>query len=200
MAARFYFDLYGVFHVNVLVCFYLDRGVSGFWTAVCMFGTCKNNLLYTCRSGYFLQTNVPKCFLVKKKIIYLQVYKSVERFIAGLKEMILAPERPSYPPPPPPPLFMLLNQMVPSFLAVPRHLALQPTAVWDSEPCRWFIILTEGALGPDISSAPSQDPPPPPYLSALLQSPACQPRPPSACYSLTVTQNFTPDTIFSAAF
>lgn len=53
----------------------------------------------------------------------------------------LAPERPNYPSCPP--LLWLLNQMVPSFLAVPGHLAPQPTAAWVPEPCKWFITHTE---------------------------------------------------------
>ena len=66
----------------------------------------------------------------------------------------LDPETPSYPSCPP--LLWLLNQMVPSFLAVPGHFAPQPTAAWDPEPWKWFITQREGELGSYLSSPPSQ--------------------------------------------
>lgn len=65
----------------------------------------------------------------------------------------LAPERLSYPSCPP--LLWLLNQMVPSFLAVPGHLAPQPTTVWDPEPCRRFITLIESTQTQPLLTSPS---------------------------------------------
>lgn len=81
----------------------------------------------------------------------------------------LAPERLSYPSCPP--LLWLLNQMVPSFLAVPGHLAPQPTTVWDPEPCRRFITPIESTQTQPLLTSPSV------LLSHQLSSlpPPCMP-------------------------
>lgn len=83
----------------------------------------------------------------------------------------LAPERLSYPSCPP--LLWLLNQMVPSFLAVPGHLAPQPTTVWDPEPCRRFITPIESTQTQPLLTSPSV------LLSHQLSSlpPPCMPAP-----------------------
>lgn len=84
----------------------------------------------------------------------------------------LAPERPSYPSCPP--LHWLLNQMVPSFLAVPGHLAPQPTAGWDPEPCRWFITHRnrEGTQPQPLLTSLSILLP---FISLHSLNPTCQP-------------------------
>lgn len=69
----------------------------------------------------------------------------IVELIEGVLELCVlhawATERPSYPSCPP--LLCLLNQMVPSFLAVPGCLTLQPTAAQDPEPLKWFITQRE---------------------------------------------------------
>lgn len=70
---------------------------------------------------------------------------------------VLATERPSYPSCPP--LLCLLNQMVPSFLAVPGYLTPQPTVAQDPGPRKWFITQRErereAAVSSNLSSPPS---------------------------------------------
>lgn len=94
----------------------------------------------------------------------------------------LAPERLSYPSCPP--LLWLLNQMVPSFLAVPGHLAPQPTTVWDPEPCRRFITPIESTQTQPLLTSPSV------LLSHQLSSlpPPCMPAPLLCQFSLSLCQ------------